>query len=51
MSKPQFSKRRKGQKVPTYPLAAKSQVGSSKITSYTTPGRPRNPRPEEDTEP
>ena len=41
MSKPQFSKKRKGKSVPTYPLGAEREVSSSKRTRKTKRGRPR----------
>ena len=43
MSKPQFSKRRKGKKVDTYPLGAKQETGSSKKSRRSRRGRPRHP--------
>ena len=45
MSKPTFSKKRKGKSVPAYPLGSKPKVGGSKKTRRTKGGRPRHPKP------
>ena len=47
MSRPSFSKKRKGKGVPVYPLGAKSKSDSSKKSKRASRGRPKRPVVEE----
>ena len=46
MSRQQFSKKKHGKSVPTYPLGTKAKTSASKGSRRSSKGRPRKPKPE-----